>query len=353
MSANVVTCDVVIVTWNGRQRLGPCLEHLARQTAPHRVIVVDNASTDGTPEMVRERHPEVDVIEMDENVGFGRGVNAGAAAGQGDAIVLVNDDVEIDETCLEALLAPLGQDPAVGMVAGLTTIPGSGLVDGFGIELDVTLAAYNRLRGGPAGETPGVLAGPSGGLAAYRRAAFEEAGGFDERLFAYGEDVDLALRLRLAGWDAAAAPAARGVHLGGATIGVDSPRQRFLAGFARAFLLRRYGVLRRASRLPRARDRSAGRGGGARARTHRCPRQGADRGLACRRRRPPRRSAGCAGSRDHPTGGAPATSARALALSGRPRATRSGAPAAAARARRAGAGAGCAWSSRRRSRCRA
>jgi GT2 family glycosyltransferase len=130
------------------------------------------------------------------------------------------------------------------MVAGLTTIPGSDLVDGFGIELDVTLAAYNRLRRCPAGETPGVLLGPSGGLAAYRRRAFEETGGFDERLFAYGEDVDLALRLRLAGWEAAAAPAARGVHLGGATVGIDSPRQRFLAGFARAFLLRRYGVLR-------------------------------------------------------------------------------------------------------------
>lgn len=244
MSASVVTCDVVVVTWNGRERLGSCLERLVRQTAPHRVIVVDNASTDGTSEMVRERHPGVDVIEMDRNVGFGRGVNAGAAAGQGEAIVLVNDDVEIDETCLEALLAPLQQDPAVGMVAGLMTIPDSDLVDSFGIELDVTLAAYNRLRRGPAGQAPGVLVGPSGGLAAYRRGAFEAAGGFDERLFAYGEDVDLALRLRLAGWDAAAAPAARGVHLGGATIGVDSPRQRFLAGFARAFLMRRYGVLR-------------------------------------------------------------------------------------------------------------
>jgi N-acetylglucosaminyl-diphospho-decaprenol L-rhamnosyltransferase len=239
-----VIADVVIVTWNGRDRLDSCLEHLVPQVAPHRVIVVDNASTDGTAAMVRERHPEVDVIEMDRNVGFGAGVNAGVAAGQGEAIVLVNDDVEVDAKFLDAILAPLEQDPAVGMVAGLTTIPGGELVDGFGIELDVTLAAYNRLRRRPVGETPGVLLGPSGGLAAYRRRAFEAAGGFDERLFAYGEDVDLALRLRLAGWEAAAASAARGVHLGGATVGVDSVRQRFLAGFARAFLMRRYGVLR-------------------------------------------------------------------------------------------------------------
>jgi N-acetylglucosaminyl-diphospho-decaprenol L-rhamnosyltransferase len=239
-----VTADIVIVTWNGRERLGSCLDHLARQEVPHRVIVVDNASTDGTAEMVRGSHPDVEVIEMDRNVGFGRAVNAGVAAGQGEAVVLVNDDVEVDANFLEAILAPLEQDPAVGMVAGLMMIPGSDLVDGFGIELDVTLAAYNRLRRRPAEAVPGVLLGPSGGLAAYRREAFEEAGGFDERLFAYGEDVDLALRLRLAGWRAAAAQGARGVHLGGATVGVDSPRQRFLAGFARAFLLRRYGVLR-------------------------------------------------------------------------------------------------------------
>jgi GT2 family glycosyltransferase len=85
---------------------------------------------------------------------------------------------------------------------------------------------------------------PSGGAAAYRRSAYEQAGGFDPALFAYGEDVDLGLRLRAAGWQVAAAPDARAIHLGGATAGVDSPLQRQLAGFARGFLLRRYGVLR-------------------------------------------------------------------------------------------------------------
>jgi GT2 family glycosyltransferase len=85
---------------------------------------------------------------------------------------------------------------------------------------------------------------PSGGAAAYRRAAFAAVGGFDERLFGYGEDVDLGLRLRRAGWTVAAAADARGVHLGGASFGVDSPLQRELAGFARGFVLARYGVLR-------------------------------------------------------------------------------------------------------------
>jgi N-acetylglucosaminyl-diphospho-decaprenol L-rhamnosyltransferase len=118
------------------------------------------------------------------------------------------------------------------------------LVDGFGIELDRGLAAYNRGRRSPVGRARGRLAMPSGGAAAYRREAWDAAGGFDEALFAYGEDVDLGLRLRSRGWEAAEAPDARGVHLGGASTGVDSPFQRELAGFARGFLLRRYGILR-------------------------------------------------------------------------------------------------------------
>jgi N-acetylglucosaminyl-diphospho-decaprenol L-rhamnosyltransferase len=238
-----MTIDVVVVTWRSDVRVLRCLDRLEAQDAHHRTWVVDNASGDGTVDAVRARHPGVELIELPENRGFGQAVNEGACAGRGEAIVLVNDDVEPEDGALAALVEPL-ERPEVGMVAGLTTIPGSALVDAFGIELDVTLAAYNRLRRRPPETAPGVLLGPSGGLAAYRRTAFEQVGGFDTRLFAYGEDVDLALRLRGAGWEAAAASAARGVHLGGASFGVDSPRQRFFAGFARAFLLRRYGVLR-------------------------------------------------------------------------------------------------------------
>jgi N-acetylglucosaminyl-diphospho-decaprenol L-rhamnosyltransferase len=245
-----MSADVIVVTWRSGDRVLRCLDRLAAQMADHEVRVVDNASGDDTVAGIERAHPGVEVLQLDRNIGFGAAVNRGAAAGTADAIVLVNDDVELEDGALEALVEPLS-DPSVGMVAGLTTIPGRGLVDGFGIELDVTLAAYNRLRRRRSTETPGVLLGPSGGLAAYRRAAFEQAGGFDERLFAYGEDVDLALRLRSLGWLAAASGAARGVHVGGASFGVDSPHQRWLAGFARAFLLRRYGVLRTAH-APRA-----------------------------------------------------------------------------------------------------
>jgi GT2 family glycosyltransferase len=224
--------------------LARCLDHLSRQTHDSlEVIVVDNASGDGTAEMVRERFPDVRLIELGENVGFGRAVNAGVRASHGEVVVLVNNDVEAEPGFVSAIAEPFA-DERVGMVAGMTLIPGSGLVDGFGIELDETLAAYNRLRGRAPGERAGVLAAPSGGAAAYRRSAFDQAGGFDDRLFAYGEDLDLGLRMRAAGWRVAEAPDARGIHLGGASVGVGSPWQRELAGFARGYLLRRYGVLR-------------------------------------------------------------------------------------------------------------
>jgi GT2 family glycosyltransferase len=238
-----MTADVIIVSWRSGARILGCLTRLSTQHPPERTIVVDNDSGDGTVEGIRASFPQVRILELDTNRGFGAAVNAGVAAGDGEALVLINDDVEVEDGFLAAILAPL-QDPRCGMVAGMTMIPGEPLVDAFGIELDVTLAAYNRLRRRPPSETPGRLAMPSGGAAAYRRVAFEAAGGFDERLLAYGEDVDLGLRLRLNGWTADEAAQARGVHEGGATIGVGSARQRELAGFARGFLLRRYGVLR-------------------------------------------------------------------------------------------------------------
>ena len=89
-----------------------------------------------------------------------------------------------------------------------------------------------------------MLVGPSGAAGAYRREAWEAVGGLDEGVFSYGEDVDLALRLRAAGWSTAGAADAVSVHLGSATAGTRSPSQRYQGGFARGYFLRRYGILR-------------------------------------------------------------------------------------------------------------
>jgi N-acetylglucosaminyl-diphospho-decaprenol L-rhamnosyltransferase len=246
MTGTAPSIDVVIVTTKARELVLSCLEHLERQTVPHEIYLADNAgNADGTSDAVRERFPDVHLVTNEENLGFGGAIAPLVRMGTGEIVVLANDDMDVEARFLERLVAPLRQDERVGMVAGLTLQPGGGeVVDAFGIEVDPTLIAFNRLRHRSPADVPGRLLGPSGGAAAYRRSAWEAAGGFDPHFFVYGEDLDLALRMRASGWRAAAAPEARGVHLGGVTTGVDSPFQRRHAGFARGFIIRRYGVLR-------------------------------------------------------------------------------------------------------------
>jgi N-acetylglucosaminyl-diphospho-decaprenol L-rhamnosyltransferase len=235
--------DVLTVTMGNLELVSSCLAHLQRQTLPHTVWVADN-SPDGIGGQLQSRFPHANVVRNEGNIGFGAAVMRLAACGDGDVIVLANDDMDVEPSFLEELVAPLA-DAAVGMVAGMTLQPGEGdLIDGFGIELDPTLQAYNRLRHRRPGDRPGVLAGPSGGAAAYRRTAWEQVGGLDAAIYLYAEDLDLALRLRAAGWRAAEAAGARGVHLGGASAGRDSEVTIANAGFGRGFVLRRYGVLR-------------------------------------------------------------------------------------------------------------
>jgi N-acetylglucosaminyl-diphospho-decaprenol L-rhamnosyltransferase len=243
----VSAVDVVIPTWNGWVPLERCLATLARQTVPATVTVVDNDSSDGTPARLAQGYPDVRVIRLERNLGFAAAVNRGVAAGSAPIVVLVNNDVECDPTFLERLTAPLEVDPAIGSAAALLLVPGRETVDSYGLELDRTLAAFARFAGLPYPATElheDHLAGPSGGAAAYRRRALEEVGGFDEAIFGYLEDADLALRLRAAGWGCAGVRDAVGVHLGGASFGLRSDFQIETAGDSRGYLLRRYGVLR-------------------------------------------------------------------------------------------------------------
>ncbi len=242
--------DVVVVTWNGLDLLRSCLRHLRAQTVPHRVIVVDNDSADGTADVIPAEFPEVELLRNAENVGFGRANNRGAQAGSAPYVVLVNNDVDAEPRFLEALVQPLRDDPACGAVTALTLRPGDGQVDQFGISLDRGLGAYPRCAGqDPARLEAGPLGAPCAGAAAYRRTAWEQVGGFDDRLFAYSEDLDLGLRLSAAGWAFASAPEARGVHYGGATTGRDSDRKRRLAAFGRGFIARRHRPARRGGLL--------------------------------------------------------------------------------------------------------
>jgi len=234
----------VIPTRDGRTLLEDVLESLERQTVEHDVIVVDNASTDGTAELVAERFPRVRVVRLDENLGFGRAVNRGVELVETPVVVLVNNDVVCEPVFVERMVEPFA-DAGVGMVAGvLVQHDAPELVDSAGIELDPTLRSWDQLWNRPAEEIDGtaVPVGPCGGAAAYRAEAWRATDGFDEAFFAYWEDVDLALRLRLAGWRCLLAKDARVVHRHGQTLGAASPAQRRLEAFGRGFVLARYRV---------------------------------------------------------------------------------------------------------------
>jgi N-acetylglucosaminyl-diphospho-decaprenol L-rhamnosyltransferase len=243
----VSAVDVVIPTWNGWVPLERCLATLARQTAHANVTVVDNGSTDQTAARLAESHRDVRLVRLEANLGFAAAVNRGIAAGSAPIVVLVNNDVECDPDFLERLTEPLRADARIGSAAGLLLVPGRATIDSYGLELDRTLAAFARFAGLPYPATrldERHLAGPSGGAAAYRRRALEDVGGFDEAIFGYLEDAELALRLRAAGWACAGARDAVGVHLGSASFGLRSAWQVETAGASRGYLLRRYGVLR-------------------------------------------------------------------------------------------------------------
>lgn len=238
--------DVVIPTHDGWELTQSCLEHLRRQTTAHTVVVCDNGSTDGTPARVRERFPDVRVSELGANLGFPVACNRGVAAGSGEIVVLLNNDVDCRPDFLERLVAPF-DDERVGSVAALLLKPGEERIESFGLAADSTLAGYPRLRDLPveaAQATDPVLLGPSGAAGAYRRRAWDAVGGLDEGVFMYGEDVELALRLRAGGWFAAATADAVAVHVGSASATHRSAWQRYQGGFARGYFLRRYGVLR-------------------------------------------------------------------------------------------------------------
>src|SRR5205085_2483274 len=113
-----------------------------------------------------------------------------------------NNDVDCNPDFLERVAEAFG-DERVGSVAALLLKPGAEVIDSYGLTVDPTLAGYPRLHNAAADaaqETDPVLVGPSGGAAGYRRRAWENVGGLDDGVFIYGEDVELALRLRAAGW---------------------------------------------------------------------------------------------------------------------------------------------------------
>ena len=223
------------------------VDSLARSGGRFETIVVDNGT--GAPELddAASRLEGGRVMRLGENLGYSRAVNKAARSAQGDLLVLLNDDSVVDPGFVERIAGAL--EPVAGVVMAAGVMRDSGAPDRIetaGLEIDHTLLAYDYLNGEPFEVLGGPVAdpvGPSGAAAAFTRDAFLEAGGFDEALYAYLEDVDLVLRLRRAGGHCRLARDARGTHEHSATLGAGSARKDYLAGYGRGYLLRKWGVV--------------------------------------------------------------------------------------------------------------
>lgn len=204
---------IVIVTYRTGPALADMLDALAAQVAEgDEVVVVDNASRDGTAEVARAHPLVARVVEPGANTGFARGCNIGAEAVGGDVLLFLNPDAVPEPGCLDALRAP----PA-GWSAwmGLVTLADGRSVNTMGGRVHYLGLAWAGGYGLPVDEVPAEphpVPALSGACMAVRREAWKELGGFPDRFFMYSEDIDLSLRLRLAGRAYGLVPAARLRH---------------------------------------------------------------------------------------------------------------------------------------------
>jgi GT2 family glycosyltransferase len=233
--------SALIPSLHGGARMNSLAEQIAGAGAE--VLVADNGMS--SEAVADAQRAGARVVGMGANVGFARAVNSLAAAARGRTLVILNDDIEPEPAFLDALVDGLGRS---GMASGvLLKAEQPRLIETAGIVVDRFLGAYDHLQDQDVTVLEGPVAaplGPTGGAAAFNREAFDRAGGYDTGFFAYFEDVDLALRLALAGERCALVPQARALHAVSSTLGYDSLAKATVVGASRGRLVRKYGLLR-------------------------------------------------------------------------------------------------------------
>jgi len=222
-----VKIALVIVNYNSGALLNECLAAVEGQTRrPDRVLVVDNASADDSLSRVAGRWPEVEILRLEANAGFAAANNrAIERCGNCDWIALLNPDAFPDPGWLAALEDAARELPEAGSLAScLVNADDSGILDGMGDAYHVSGLVWRIGHGAPVPEVQArrEVFAPCAAAALYRRAAMEEAGGFDESYFCYNEDVDLGFRMRLRGLASWYVPEARVRHIGSAVTGEHS-----------------------------------------------------------------------------------------------------------------------------------
>lgn len=218
---------VVIPSWNSLDLLPACLDSLDDQGSELELLVVDNGSGDGSVEYLRERG--VPHLALARNVGFAPAVNLGVARTAAAAVLVLNADAVLEPGCIAGLLAAFDADPGLGGAQPLVlqmqgdtgpANPAAASIYSAGQALTadgraIELGAGEARAAAPVGQRE--VFGACGAACLLRRQLFTELGGYDERYFAFYEDVDLNVRARIAGWRFATVPTAIAWHLGNAS----------------------------------------------------------------------------------------------------------------------------------------
>lgn len=230
----VIEVSVIVPNHDRKELLASCLESLmAQRFGNFEAIVVDNGSKDGSREFLKSRETDkLRAVFLDANLGFAAACNAGIAVARGRYIATLNNDAQADPFWLHSLVKAMDSSPQSGMASSkILVLPEKRIIDKVGhlIYLD----GLNHGRGcgeidhGQFDIEKDCLF-PDGAAALYRKDMLDQIGGFDERFFAYGDDCDLGLRARRAGWPCVYVPEARAYHLHSATAGRYSSLKAFL-----------------------------------------------------------------------------------------------------------------------------
>jgi N-acetylglucosaminyl-diphospho-decaprenol L-rhamnosyltransferase len=224
----VGSVSVVVVSYNSERYLERCLESV--QGHGYEIVVVDNASADGSVDLVRRRFPDVRVVVLERNVGYGAANNVGFEVTQSEYVLVLNPDAWAIGPALDRLVAAAATLPSAAIlgprligpdgtheqsVRGFPTLWRLATEFLFLRWLAPGSRALNAFYGAGTDEAGGTVEWVMGAAMLVRRVAFEKVSGFDPRFFMYSEEVDLAYRLRREGWDVVYFPQATFVHVGG------------------------------------------------------------------------------------------------------------------------------------------
>jgi N-acetylglucosaminyl-diphospho-decaprenol L-rhamnosyltransferase len=247
--------SIVIVCWNDKKYLDPCLQSLRKAglSYGHDVIVVDNGSTDGSKEMLKKLYPDVGLIQNEVNVGLGKATNQGIQATRGRYVLLLNNDTLVEGSSLNAMVEFLDGHPESGAVGGRLLNPDGSfqaggsrfpsLITEFLCATRLEKAAKDNSRTECLDNRAVRTDWIGSACLLLRRSALEKIGLLDEEYFIYGDETDLQYRMANAGWAVFYMPQVHTVHYGGASM--DRWRRRKMVYRGKMLFFRKnYGRIR-------------------------------------------------------------------------------------------------------------